>query len=292
MTEKIINTLLEMLYRRVLSAGGFSANPGQGYRPDATAWAILAFEAAGIRNQTINLARSRLMKDQLPDGRVSLSPDHPEVIWPTPLAVLAWQGSDNYLQAQRLAINFILKITGQLRSFQIWLPFVRYKEVKGWPWVEKTFSWTVPTALSIIALKKTGNGKHKRVQDGIAMLLDRQLPKGGWNFGNTIIFDQELFPMPDTTGIALTALSGEVPQNQINKSIEYLKNEVRQIRTPLSLGWALLGLSAWGERLAKSQDWILETLKKQQVLGDYDTSSLSLLLIAFLSKKGREWGVL
>ncbi len=120
------------------------------------------------------------------------------------------------------------------------------------------------------------------------MLLNRQLPKGGWNYGNTIVFDQELFPMPDTTGIALTALAGQVPQNQINKSLDYLKNRVKQTRTPLSLGWALLGLGAWGERPAESQDWILETLKKQKVFGPYDTSSLSLLIIAFLSTSGLE----
>ena len=138
------------------------------------------------------------------------------------------------------------------------------------------------------SLKMTENGSHKRVREGILMLLNRQLPKGGWNYGNTIVFDQELFPLPDTTGIALTALAGQVPQNQINKSLDYLKNRVKQIRTPLSLGWALLGLGAWGERPAESQDWILETLKKQKVFGPYDTSSLSLLIIAFLSTSGLE----
>ena len=94
MIEKGIKSCLEALKRRILPDGGFSAHQDGAYRPDATAWAILAFKAAGVQSETIDRARSRLRMSQLTDGRVCLSPDHPEVIWPTPLAILAWQGSE------------------------------------------------------------------------------------------------------------------------------------------------------------------------------------------------------
>ena len=34
------------------------------------------------------------------------------------------------------------------------------------------------------------------------MIMDRQLDRGGWNYGNITIFGKELFPIPDSTAIA------------------------------------------------------------------------------------------
>jgi hypothetical protein len=118
------------------------------------------------------------------------------------------------------------------------------------------------------------------------MLMDRQLPGGGWNYGNTLIFGKELFPMADATGMALNALSGKISRESIATSLEYLRKETRRLRTPLSLGWGLLGLGAWGERPEDSRVWLMETLKKQDRFGPFDTSLLSLLLIAFSANRG------
>jgi hypothetical protein len=120
------------------------------------------------------------------------------------------------------------------------------------------------------------------------MILDRQLPHGGWNYGNTLVFDQELYPMPDTTGLALNALAWEVREDQVTRSLEYLKARIKHWRTPLSLGWSLLGLGAWGARPEDAESWIIESLKKQDYLTTYDTPSMSLLITAFLSTGGLE----
>lgn len=118
------------------------------------------------------------------------------------------------------------------------------------------------------------------------MLMDRQLPKGGWNYGNTLVFGRELQPMADATGMALNALSAKVPKASIVRSLQYLTNETIHLRTPLSLAWGLLGLGAWGERPGDSREWVIETLKKQERYGLFESSLLSLLLIAYAANRG------
>ena len=116
------------------------------------------------------------------------------------------------------------------------------------------------------------------------MLMNRQLPHGGWNYGNTIVYGHELLPFVDATGIALTALSGHVAKEKVKNSLAYLHTEAERSRTPLSLAWALFGLGAWGEFPKQASSWIEETLKKQEKFGPYGTSLLSILALAYICR--------
>ena len=49
-------------------------------------------------------------------------------------------------------------------------------------------------------------GAMERLQYGVDLLLDRQAPDGGWNYGNVRVLDYELPSFLDTTGWALLAL--------------------------------------------------------------------------------------
>ena len=152
--------------------------------------------------------------------------------------------------------------------------------------MEETHSWVEPTSMALIALKGAGYGNHERVKEGVKLLLDRQLPSGGWNYGNTSTYDRELRPQPDMTGLALNALVELVPEEYIKRSLEYLKESVSRLKTPRSLGWAMLGLGAWQSRPRESDGWIVECLKRQEQYGPYDAELLSLLLLAWMSKRG------
>jgi hypothetical protein len=152
--------------------------------------------------------------------------------------------------------------------------------LKGWPWVAGTHSWIEPTALGVVALRATGFGRHDRVREAILMMLDRQLPHGGWNYGNTLVFGQELHPMPESTGAALAGLAGQVPQDKVALSLEYLLGTVNRLRTPLSLGWGLLGLKAWGRAPVDGAALVERCLANQSRYGAYDTSALSILFMA------------
>lgn len=278
--------LLEEIQQRAMPQGGFKDHGIGGYRPDATAWAVLALSAGGANREIIEGARGRLRAGQLGDGRVCLTEEHPDAFWPTSLAILAWQGAHRFRVAQTSAIRFLLETTGHHKPRAPNAPPGYDGSLRGWPWTSDTHSWVEPTALSLFALRVAGYGKHPRAAEAADMLMNRQLPSGGWNYGNTVVFEQELQPMADTTGIALQALATGVPRKEVESSLVYLKRQAGRLRTPLSLAWSLIGLSAWGERPADTETLVGDCLKRQEVYGSYPTSQLCLLLLTLLAPTG------
>ncbi|MCX5892124.1 MAG: hypothetical protein NTW80_03980, partial [Deltaproteobacteria bacterium] len=160
--------------------------------------------------------------------------------------------------------------------------------LKGWPWVTGTYAWIDPTAFGVIALKATGQGSHPRVLEAKRLILDRQCLHGGWNYGNRLVYGAELQPMPENTGLALDALKGLAPRSSLEASLDYLKSRVPSLRTPIALTFSLLGLGAWGERPAAAPAWLAECWQLQEQLGGYDTTALSLLILASCLSGGLE----
>jgi hypothetical protein len=288
MLEALVAFWVNQLTDRALPDGGFSPHPRARYRVDATCWAILALGGDPAMGTLLTRARSRLGADQLPDGRVCISPDHPEAFWPTSLAIFAWHQSPEHRKNQARAADFLLRTSGTHFPRAANSPSSHDSNIKGWPWIADTHSWAEPTALALMALKIAEYGDHQRVKEATRLLLDRQLPHGGWNYGNTFVFDQELRPMPLSTGIVLNALKDQTSLPTIQPSLSYLQSSVVSLPTPRSLGWSLLGLGAWRVRPEPSPNWVYACLKNQARYGGYDTSSLSLLLVALKSPGGLE----
>ncbi|MBM4295072.1 MAG: hypothetical protein FJ126_09265 [Deltaproteobacteria bacterium] len=165
-------------------------------------------------------------------------------------------------------------------------PYEHDPTLQGWPWIAGTHSWAGPTGLGLIALKVAGQGEHDAAQEAERMLMNRQLPKGGWNYGNTRVFGMELHPMPESTGIVLEALSHRVPREKIQKSLAYLRTRLEGLRPPRSLGWGLLGLAAWGEGLPAAHGLVAQSLESQERYGSYDTVCLALLVVSLLAPRG------
>jgi len=271
------------LARRALPEGGFVDRPQGRFRVDATAWGILASRTIGWTQELLEPQCSRLVREQGEDGRVRVSPQHPESYWPTALAILAWQNSPASQAAQNLAVRFLLDTTGIHFQRKPDDNVTHDSSLKGWPWIENTHSWVEPTATCVMALRMAGYGRHDRVHEAIRMLLDRQLPHGGWNAGNTIVFGHELHPMPEGTGSALASLAGAVDEAEVARSLDYLHGEVDRLRTPISLGWTLIGLAAWGRWTARGAVLVERCLANQGRYGGYDTSSLCLLALGALA---------
>jgi hypothetical protein len=59
------------------------------------------------------------------------------------------------------------------------------------------------------------------MQEAKRLLLNRQLSVGGWNYGNTMVFGQNLHPMMESTGVALNALAGIASREEITPSLAY-----------------------------------------------------------------------
>ena len=284
--NEILYSILSEIKRRMLSEGGLADHIEGEYRPDATAWGVLAFKAYGKDERTVQQLQARLAEKQPDDGRVCISQKHPDAFWPSSIAILAWNGSTNHVDNQKKAVDFLIHTSGRHLKRKPDSPGAHDTSLRGWPWVENTFSWVEPTALALIALRTTGYEKHPRAIEAVTLLIDRQLPKGGWNYGNTIVYGNELHPMPGPTGIALQALAGLVPRKQIEKSLNNLKTTVEKLYTPFALGWSLLGLSAWNERPAGAKELIRSSLERQKRYGLYSTSLLSLLVLASICENG------
>jgi hypothetical protein len=278
-----IDLCIKQIAERCLSSGGFSEHLHGLYRPDSTAWAVLALARKESHSASADPGRAFLATNQLKDGRIAF-PGAQHVYWATAIAVLAWHGADAYDQTQKRAIKFLLEITGTHWRFDPKAPVAHDTSIKGWPWVGGTHSFVTPTAMSLLALEIAGQSEHPRFREGIDMLLNRQLSHGGWNYGNTLVYGKELHPFVDTTGIALTALAGHVSREKIIGSLGYLQAQSEKVRTPLSLAWALFGLGAWGELPGAGLSWIDETLDKQKKYGPYGTSLLSMLALAYVCR--------
>jgi len=264
--------------------GGFPERAGGGFNPGATAWAALALARAPGSSALAQRAAERLARAQQPDGRVAVAEGHAAAIWPTPLALLAWQATSSSPEQRERAERFLLAVSGTVSEVgenSVDKTIVGHDgTIPGWPWILGTHSWVEPTALAVLALRRAGRASHPRVQDGVRLLVNRQLSRGGWNYGNTTVYGTELVPQVDATGVALAALAGMIPAEAVAKSIALLENAMSEVRTPFSLAWGILGLSAWGRRPAGTATWVDESLALAGRYGGYGTTHLAMLLAA------------
>jgi hypothetical protein len=196
-----------------------------------------------------------------------------------------WQDSPPSQAAQQRATHFLLESSGNHFRRKAGDPPAHDTLLKGWPWVAGTHSWIEPTVLSVLALRMVGHGQHDRVGEAIRMILDRQLPHGGWNYGNTLVFGRELHSMTENTGAALAGLAGQVEQETVVRSLDHLQGEVDRLRTPVSLGWALLGLAAWDRWPSNGAALVERCVVNQVRYGEYDTSALCLLFLGALARE-------
>lgn len=129
-------------------------------------------------------------------------------------------------------------------KFRLFDRQVRFDPSKsGWPWVDGTVSWVAPTAMAIVA-HYTWRRPSSRVEQAVAMLLDRACPAGGWNAGNSQVFGVDLAAHPDFTAMGLIALhaSGLHDHPVSRKAEEYLLSRLPNSNATYSLAWATLAL--------------------------------------------------
>ena len=148
-----------------------------------------------------------------------------------------------------------------------------------WPWVDGTHSWIEPTAMHVLALKAAGQSVHSRTREGVAMLLDRQLPSGGCNYGNTFVLGQKLRPHIQPTGLAVLALTGEPEAaSRLARSINFLERSVSRETPTASLCWALMALTAHDRRPDGSEQWLEAAWRRirNSGIGTYQAALLAL----------------
>src|SRR6266446_345145 len=161
-----------------------------------------------------------LLQHQKDDGSWSLSDASKQSSWTTPIAVLALLSFEDQREHALRAAQWILTQEGRkpswVTSLLVWLSLVKKMReldpyLSGWSWTAGAFSWVEPTSYSLMALKKlepmlVGTNVEARIQQGEMLIYDRMCQGGGWNYGNSKVLGEALWPYPDVTAVALIAL--------------------------------------------------------------------------------------
>lgn len=242
---------------------------GWSYRPECaqvalepTCLALLALHQKG-KHATVPGMES-LLRFEHPDGAWPALAGDQDGCGLTGLAVLALSKFRNGRNLDR-SINWLLRCRGK-EAHALWKwkfhrqdTHVKFDPGKyGWPWQPGTLSWVVPTAFSVIALKRCST-RHRsrkvrdRIRLGVEMLLDRACPDGGWNAGNGVVYGAAMNPHLDTTAIALLALQKERKCDLIAKSLSWLRQEATSCQSAWSLAWSILAMHAYGLPVVEEQ---------------------------------------
>jgi hypothetical protein len=248
---------------------------------EPTALAALALVANG-RVADASKAAAALATMQQPNGEVSVRVSERAPGWPTSLAVLAWSATDREKHQREVdkALAWLLANRGQAVEQSNY--FGHNTQLIGWAYAEQTHSWVEPTAFAVLALKAVGKGDVPAAREGVAVLIDRQLPGGGLNYGNTEVLGQYIRPHIEPTGIGLIALAGETDiSGRIAKSIAWLRRSIEPATTPLSLAWGLIGLRAHGVTLPQADEWLSSAAARVRAR---DRSPHKLAILALAAK--------
>ena len=233
--------------------GGWPYQRGGPSWTEPTAYALLALVAQGSVAEPVKRGLRWLDAAQRPDGGWPPQPAVRQSAWVTAVAALlgpAALGRDAYQRG----IQWIVEQTGADTNF---LSRVRQfltgqsQTDAGWPWFPGTSAWVTPTALSMLALRKAARCADAapilaRLYTGSAYLLCHACSDGGWNHGAARALDYDAPSYPETTGVALLALSGK-DSPAIRKACRWAQTQLPGCRTSEAESWLRLGLLAHGQ---------------------------------------------
>lgn len=244
-TDTWITTTAAELLTAQNSDGGWTYSADQASAIEPTALAMLALGEITSGEQALTSAADWLQARQLSDGLFTASTIHQEASWLSPLAALALQ-QQGYSAAAESALQAILNVAVYTISNVLeQSPYGYDTQIPGWPWNVGGFSFTEPTALAMIFLKRSGYASADKVIEGARFLRDRALNSGGWNYGEPKVLGGELFPAVVPTAMALLALADE--RDAITSSAEaWLSSQVESSSSLMSLGWAGIALNVLG----------------------------------------------
>ena len=113
--------------------------------------------------------------------------------------------------------------------------------------------------------RRRPHASHPRAREAIRLLVDRLLPDGGCNYGNTSVLGQFLRPHIEPTGLVLTALAGEPDQTgRIQRSLEFVASNVGPDTTAASLAYALIGLAAHDRWPKQADAWLADAATRTE----------------------------
>src|SRR5215467_7985368 len=209
----MIDEAVQLLLDQQNADGGWGAVKEKVSNTEATAFAVMALESMRRKQFIKSVAGGLnwLSRHQNGDGSWRLNDVTPSGSWSTAVALLCFgsfgQERDRAVKAARWELTQEGSSLGLLGALIIW--FTAQKDInrinmdlKGWPWASGSFSWVEPTSYFLIGLKRlrpalAGNKLNERIRQAELMIYDRVCEEGGWNYGNSKVYGEALWPYPD-----------------------------------------------------------------------------------------------
>ena len=249
--QALAGTLRDALARGRNADGGWGYFPGKTSRLEPSCWATLALARPGRgpapAPETAPLFRLMAAWRQA-SGLLAEGGAPPNLAYNglAALAAGACAGhADERGQVARLRTSI-----ARVRGVRLW-PAIYQRQnnrLRGWPWIEETFSWTEPTAWCLLALKRwraeLTDAERARIGEAEAVLVDRSCSAGGWNVGNSNVLGRQLVPHVPTTAAALLALQDRLELPAFRRGLDYLQGAWSRERSGLGLALSALALSA------------------------------------------------
>lgn len=254
MRRAAVTTATTLQRVRVVALARLADEPVGRYAPGApeaaepTAWSAVALGSAG-EESAARRAADWLAERQSAPGSVGATLEDRDPGWATALAILAWGAVDPERYAVPIRRGAEWAFAQEPWTADHVESLGHDTRLEGWSWAPRTHSWLEPTAFFVMALARNGYADHPRVRQGVALLVDRLLPRGGANYGNTFVLGQELLQHLQPTGVVAWALAGEsVDDPRWPLTLDYLGRAAYEPTGAASLCYATLGLAANGLR--------------------------------------------
>jgi len=275
--------------------GGWGAQQGRASSTEVTALATLALgrldTPATRRGATHGLRW--LATRQHDDGGWPVSARVDDSSWATALAVLALEALGREparaVRGARWLLRRLPRAPGAtvslLHRFAPSTLAVRLNpHLKGWAWTADATSFVEPTCYALLALKRLrrhlpGAAAEERIAEAERMVYDRMCRGGGWNYGNSTVLGAELWPYADVTALALLALADHPRREANQQSLGALRGMLRHVDSGLSLAWATLCVSAYGDDPLPWRGRLTERYARTGFLGESRAVALALLAL-------------
>jgi hypothetical protein len=249
----VLAQAVDFLKARQNPDGGWGYAAGRASLVEPTGLGTIALHARGAAAEAAR-GLAFLKSCQRPSGAVGIGPKDPDGGWMAYAALLAFSALGAAEEERRLR-EWILAFEDASARFsreEIKVITERYRydpTIPGWSWTPRTTAWVEPTALFIIALRRAGvPASEKRVKSGLALILDRRVPSGGWNFGNPFSKSFELEASTMSTALALAALGAAgfaAGQAGVTTGLRFLRTALAGGASTASLAWSLLALKSF-----------------------------------------------
>jgi Prenyltransferase and squalene oxidase repeat len=291
----MIDAALALLFEAQNEDGGWSSFKGKRSNTESTSFALLALNALEgdhfYRQKTTGL--KWLLQHQKDDGSWSFNDAAKQSSWTTPIAALALMSFQDQREHALKAAKWILTQEGRkpgwVASLLVRLSLVKKMTeldpyLSGWSWTAGAFSWVEPTSYSLMAVKKLkrsleGTNCEERIRQGEMLIYDRMCENGGWNYGNSRVLGEALWPYPDVTAVALIALQDRTTSEANQKSLRALDVMMQEATSGTALGWGILCLTLYNRNVREWKKILVKNFEKTRFLGE--TKALALALLAF-----------